>query len=386
MKLIYKDDINGQEGLFSEDGVHQIMMEWEKEYMHACIDKLNPTGNVLEIGFGLGYSADKIQTFNIKSHTIIECNPVVLERLEEYKKNHPNVIIIKGRWQDVLETCGKFDSIFFDDYVLDGTLDLNRLSKFCIEVLKNHANINSKISYYSTTDKNPFKNSDNIIKYECDNYDVKIPENCKYAKGDKMYIPLITKINNDINELNYTSSIPKFELSSLKCVDNINNKVENCYSNYIVINNFYNNIDLTRNFVLSIDFNKEGISNITSFSEQIKNHIEKYLPFNSKIIDFDNKYNGKYKLENREIDEYVINKNDEYSWSGILYMTPNSDINNGIDIYKKDKLTDIIGNIYNRLVLIPKHVVYVDKRFYNSDKNKNSLTQIFCFNTKSQIS
>ena len=30
MRLIYKDDINGKEGLFSEDGVHQIMMEWEK--------------------------------------------------------------------------------------------------------------------------------------------------------------------------------------------------------------------------------------------------------------------------------------------------------------------------------------------------------------------
>ena len=207
MRLIYKDDINGQEGLFSEDGVHQIMMEWEKEYMYACIDKLNPTGDVLEIGFGMGYSADKIQSFNVKSHTIIECNPVVLEKLEEYKKNHPNVIIVKGRWQDVLETCGKFDSIFFDDYVLDEILDFNRLSKFCIEVLKNHTNINSKISYYSTTDKKPVENSENIIKYECDNYNVKIPEHCKYAKGDKMYIPLITKINNDTSELKYP--IPK---------------------------------------------------------------------------------------------------------------------------------------------------------------------------------
>lgn len=382
MRLIYKDDINGQEGLFSEDGFHQIMMEWEKEYMYACIDKLNPTGDVLEIGFGMGYSADKIQSFNVKSHTIIECNPVVLEKLEEYKKDHPNVIIVKGRWQDVLETCGKFDSIFFDDYVLDGTLDFSRLSKFCIEVLKNHTNINSKISYYSTTDKNPFENSENIIKYECDNYNVKIPEHCNYAKGDKMYIPLITKINNDTNKLNY--SLPKIELSSLKAIMQPPENAKPCYSNYIVINNFYNNIDKTRDYVLSILLKEDkNTSTMTSFTENHKEHIEKFLPFNIKIKDYENTENGKYILENENIDKNNLTVNLEYDWIGILFMTPNSDINNGIDIFdEKGNLTDVIGNIYNRLVLIPKNITYIDKRFYNSDKNKNSLKQYFCFNSK----
>ena len=98
MKLEYRTDDHGQEGLYSVDGNHQVMMEWEREYMNKCIEVLEPYGNVLEIGFGMAYSADKIQSYNIKSHTIIECNPLVLKRLEEYKKTHPNVIIVQGRW------------------------------------------------------------------------------------------------------------------------------------------------------------------------------------------------------------------------------------------------------------------------------------------------
>ena len=60
MKLEYKKDSSGNEILQDENGIHQVMMEWEKPYMEACIDTLDPSGSVLEIGFGLGYSAKKL--------------------------------------------------------------------------------------------------------------------------------------------------------------------------------------------------------------------------------------------------------------------------------------------------------------------------------------
>ena len=47
----------------------QVMMAWEKPYMEHLIKKLKPKGDVLEIGFGLGYSASAIQKYNITSHT-----------------------------------------------------------------------------------------------------------------------------------------------------------------------------------------------------------------------------------------------------------------------------------------------------------------------------
>ncbi|MCB1109256.1 MAG: class I SAM-dependent methyltransferase [Chlamydiia bacterium] len=117
MKMQYTKDPDGGE-LLLKDGKYQVMMEWEKPYMHACIDALQPSGDVLEIGFGLGYSADRIQTYPINSHTIIECDETVLARARSWAKTKPNVKIIAGTWQEVLPTLGQYDTIFFDDYPL----------------------------------------------------------------------------------------------------------------------------------------------------------------------------------------------------------------------------------------------------------------------------
>ena len=101
-----------------KDGFLQVMMEWEKPYMEACIDALKPSGDVLEIGFGLGYSASQIQKYQPKSHTIIECEPDVIVKGKEWAKKYPNskITFIQGLWQDKLKDLGTFDAIFFDDY------------------------------------------------------------------------------------------------------------------------------------------------------------------------------------------------------------------------------------------------------------------------------
>ena len=80
-----KDEYN-KNLLLDKNTGYQVMMEWEKEYMQDLIKKLNPFGDVLEIGFGLGISANFIQKYNIKSHTIIECNPTVIEKLKKWAK------------------------------------------------------------------------------------------------------------------------------------------------------------------------------------------------------------------------------------------------------------------------------------------------------------
>jgi len=113
--LEFAKDEHGKDVILKH-GKYQVMMEWEKPYMEACIDALKPSGDVLEIGFGLGYSASHIQTYNPKSHTIIECDPVVLQQAKQWSKKHPNTKIVSGIWQEKLGTLGKFDIIFFDDY------------------------------------------------------------------------------------------------------------------------------------------------------------------------------------------------------------------------------------------------------------------------------
>ncbi len=113
--LQYTRDELGKEILL-KNGSLQVMMEWEKPYMEACINALQPSGDVLEVGFGLGYSATQIQKYHPKSHTIIECDPIVIEKAQGWAKNYPNVKIIQGYWQDLLKNLGLFDAIFFDDY------------------------------------------------------------------------------------------------------------------------------------------------------------------------------------------------------------------------------------------------------------------------------
>jgi len=114
----YTHDENGKEMLI-KDGRFQVMMEWERPYMEACIDALEPKGDVLEIGFGCGYSSTHIQSYLPKSHTIIEYHPIVFEKAQEWAQSYENITLVQDTWQHALDSLGVFDSIFFDDYPLE---------------------------------------------------------------------------------------------------------------------------------------------------------------------------------------------------------------------------------------------------------------------------
>lgn len=127
-KMEFTKDSEGKEQLIKDDKF-QVMMEWEKPYMEACIEELKPFGEVLEIGFGCGYSAEAIQKFPIKSHTIIEYHPVVFEKAKEWAKDKKNVTLIHDTWQNALPKLGQFDTIFFDDYPLESEAETKEAQK-----------------------------------------------------------------------------------------------------------------------------------------------------------------------------------------------------------------------------------------------------------------
>ena len=215
MKLLYTKDVYGKDILQNEEGNCQVMMEWEKPYMEECIDKIEPRGSVLEIGFGFGYSARALcNNPNITEYTVIECSPNVWDKVEEFKKEYPHILIhlVKGRWQDVLQLCKKYDTIFFDDYGTINLLDFNRFNIFLYEVLKEHTNIGCKIGNYSTTNMIPDKiSSSDCISCKMFELNINIPENCKYMSGNKMFMPLIEKKRQlddkvDVELINYLKS------------------------------------------------------------------------------------------------------------------------------------------------------------------------------------
>ncbi|MBI3236818.1 MAG: hypothetical protein HYZ48_03855 [Chlamydiales bacterium] len=124
----YAKDPFGKEILL-KDGKFQVMMEWEKPYMQACIDALQPFGDVLEIGFGCGYSATHIQKFSPKSHTIIEYHPIVAAKAREWAASYPNIKIIEDTWQNALSSLGVFDAVFFDDYPLESEKQMKKMEE-----------------------------------------------------------------------------------------------------------------------------------------------------------------------------------------------------------------------------------------------------------------
>jgi spermidine synthase len=111
-----------KELVFNEDSIFLksdpnifVMMDWERELMKSHVDLL-PNGDILEIGFGMGISAQYIQEKGVKSHTIFELNPQILEKLKEWSLDKPNVKIIEGDWCEVKYKIigNKYDGIFYD--------------------------------------------------------------------------------------------------------------------------------------------------------------------------------------------------------------------------------------------------------------------------------
>jgi hypothetical protein len=206
LKLEYKGD-----SLVTEDN-QQVMMAWEQQLMDISIEHLAPTGNVLEIGFGMAYSATQIQQYEITSHTIIECNETVFEKAKSWRekmlKLNPNrtITLVFGTWQNKIHELGKFDAVFMDDFpllknktnncyeCLDNSLKLNL---FFDLVVKNHLEINGKISSYlnKTCDKwNVSSDIEPFVEVVVNTINVEIPKHCTYRDVNDQHatIPIVT--------------------------------------------------------------------------------------------------------------------------------------------------------------------------------------------------
>ena len=100
----------------------EIMEDWQLPLMEAMATiAARSGGDVLEIGFGRGISAGLIQRAGVRSHTIVECNPHVLSRFATWRDEFPDraIRVAPGLWQDVMDSLGDFDAVFFHTYALD---------------------------------------------------------------------------------------------------------------------------------------------------------------------------------------------------------------------------------------------------------------------------
>ena len=98
-----------------------IMRECEekeiKEEVKNLCEKYKPQ-RVLEIGFGLGYTATQFQECGIKKHVIVEAHPQIICDAKRWKENYPNsdIEIVHEFLQDYIYDENDFDLIYDDRY------------------------------------------------------------------------------------------------------------------------------------------------------------------------------------------------------------------------------------------------------------------------------
>ena len=170
----------------NEDGSNNIPLahisfkNLEKE--HVKIVSQNK-GHILEVGFGLGCSANEFTNSNISSYTCIEINEDIYKYALNWAQDKSNVTIIHGAWEDIIPTLTlKYDGIYYGSSLINYSLFYDMCKPICkkgtiisiqgyaFELLPKDANIESDIPephvydnvftkqlYYDLVDKGYYK-------------------------------------------------------------------------------------------------------------------------------------------------------------------------------------------------------------------------------------
>ncbi|WP_298500471.1 class I SAM-dependent methyltransferase [uncultured Algibacter sp.] len=101
----------------------EIMEDWQIPLMQEMAKVIaEDGGDILEIGFGRGISAEMILKFPIETYTTIECNNDVINTyFKDFKEKHhtKRIKLVPGLWQDTIDGLDVFDGILFHTYPLN---------------------------------------------------------------------------------------------------------------------------------------------------------------------------------------------------------------------------------------------------------------------------
>jgi predicted O-methyltransferase YrrM len=113
-------------------------------------------GNVLDVGFGMGFSANEMSKL-ANHYTCIEINPQIYEKAKEWAKNKSNVTIIFGDWVDIIPKLNqKFDGIFMDTH---DDINYEKFEEYCNSIANENC-ILSIFNYFT------FRDQSKLNRYE----------------------------------------------------------------------------------------------------------------------------------------------------------------------------------------------------------------------------
>jgi hypothetical protein len=222
-------------------------------------------------------------------------------------------------------------------------------------------------------------------------------------------IPKNEIVNNPIQSLinqvvdDFKRKYPTIDLIAKKQTLINLGQTQNNKQNVIIIDNFYEAPDDVREMGKFVN----PTVNITHSSNIFKPLFEKLL---GAEIDSFNKYENEHKFVSSNSNEPIIIDTKSYEYGAIIFLTPDAPVNTGITLYRSkhtkkmtvsdsDKTTvfqngnqditefepvDIIGNVYNRLVIFNTQLIHAVTHNFGTNFNNNRLVQMFAFDLKKQ--
>ena len=167
--------------IYYDEGINQyVMMDWEDPLMSASAAYIcEGGGDILEIGFGMGISANYIQSHTINTHTIIENHPDIITKAQAWAADKSNVTIVEGSWYDIKTELSTYDGLFMDTY---GDENMNDFPTVLPSLMK----VGGKATWWnSMTGSDNFYN---IPEVTYDIYDVSPPSN-QYFNHSQYHLP-----------------------------------------------------------------------------------------------------------------------------------------------------------------------------------------------------
>jgi len=162
------------------DTTYEVMMDWEDDIMKASADYVcEGGGDILEIGFGMGISANYIQANSITSHTIVENHPQVIERAKAWAVGKSNVTIVEGDWYAIKDSLSTYDGVFYDTW---GEEDWSRFGSNIASLVKSGA----KVTWWNNNDSATTIQDISGVEYEVINVN---PPSNSYFNSSKYYLP-----------------------------------------------------------------------------------------------------------------------------------------------------------------------------------------------------
>lgn len=176
----------------------QVMQHWEQPLMKRLAQYATRNrGRVLEVGFGMGISAQEIMTCGCNEYVVIEAHPEIAKHARAWgERQSVRVTVIEDFWQNVVRDIGRFDGILFDTYPINDDPRSNNYHRF-LPVAHNLLTPNGGITYY-TEDTREFR-AEHIalllrhfeqIELSVVN-DLTPPPTCRYWKHDHMIVPYV---------------------------------------------------------------------------------------------------------------------------------------------------------------------------------------------------